>query len=52
MKSNPNGIIFIGVGVVLIALAYTDRGAAVWRAIKGDASPVNKPGAGKKAPTR
>ena len=35
MKANPAGILMIGLGVVLLNLAYTGRGVAVWKAITG-----------------
>jgi len=38
VKANPAGILMIGIGVVLLNLAYTGRGKAVWEAIKGGAS--------------
>lgn len=45
MKANPAGILMIGIGVVLLNLAYTGRGAAVWRAITGaDAAPAGDTG--------
>ncbi len=33
MRGNPAGILMIGVGVVLLNLAYSGRGVAVWEAI-------------------
>jgi len=38
MKGNPAGILMIGIGVVLLNLAYTGRGKAVWEALSGNYS--------------
>lgn len=38
MRANPAGILMIGIGVVLLNLAYTGRGKAVWEALSGNYS--------------
>lgn len=40
MKGNPVAILTIGIGVLLLNLAYTGRGADVWRAITGGGAPA------------
>lgn len=49
--AGAGGIILIGVGILLLNLAYTGRGAAVWSALRGSgASGSNSPGAGPDTP--
>lgn len=38
--SNAGAIILFGVGVLLLNLAYSGRGAAVWAALRTGAAPV------------
>lgn len=38
--SNAGAIILFGVGVLLLNLAYTGRGAAVWAALRSGSTPT------------
>lgn len=50
MRANPAGILMIGIGVVLLNLAYTGRGKAVWEALSGNYSGGKAKGQADPAP--